>query len=1059
MQNLLYNMSGYKFIGKIHCFIFSDRDWRKKNVNHHVMSYILALVSLFNISQDSNAQKTNIPKNIFILIADGWGINQILATNYWNGADSTSYQQFPAHFFMSTYQGIQDLPSETPGLESFRTGYNSGLAWSDTSFVKKDHTDSAPAATSLSSGQKSADETIGKDIFGHDVELITEYAAQFGKSAGIVTSVPWSHATPAAFSAHNLSRGNYQEIALDMLLDSKLSVIAGCGHPYYDDNSNLITSEFFYDYVGGKETWDSLVYGMTNTFGVPSPTGRIEPMDIDHDGISDPWTVIQDSADFVNAMISEFPPKRLLGTAKCATTLNQARILNGDLPYEDSRNDSVPFLYQMALAGINVLKENPSGFLLMVEGGAIDWANHANQKQRLIEEQQDFNAMVDSIIAWIMLNGGWEENLMIVTGDHECGYLTGPNFDTDNITEGYYVASSGQGSIPEMRFNSTDHTNSLIPFYANGAGSEMFQHHADKIDYMFGYYLDNTAIGLVCRDLLRVQSLPQPKSIIFMVGQGMGFNHLLASNQYMGLESDVFQHQIPGAEYYAAAVSSYPGKISHPDIPVSVDDFNVGYRSDRAWSDSVYLYAAPTDPAAALTSMLSGVKTTTGAVGLDFVGHEMKNIADRAFAIGKSLGMVSSIQFSQSATASLVAHSKFGSNIEEIANEMIIDSKLTLLFGCGAPDFNGDGQSIVPSNYSNVGGFTTWDELNLETSVFTAATIHNNHTVQDISGDGVPDPWVMIRDSIEFINLAKGKTPLRVIGIPNISGTLQQERMRNGSPDAYEIPFVQNIPTLSDMTEAALNILDKNRNGFFLMVDGGAIDRASRMHQMDRLVEEQIDFNQSVNKVIDWVNVNSTWDSTLLIIAGGYESAYLTGPDYSNANLIDGYPVVDQGPGVMPGGIFLSDGLTNQLVPLYAHGAGADIIAEYATSHDYIHGKILNNTQPAQAILKMWQYMTTDIPDIDHSDLLTDVENANTNETVNNDNVKIFPTPVRDQLHVSLNLMVDANVQIFNISGELIFHTTIFGSSTVDLAGLPSGLYMIRITTPTIIYVDKIIKL
>ena len=85
----------------------------------------------------------------------------------------------------------------------------------------------------------------------------------------------------------------------------------------------------------------------------------------------------------------------------------------------------VPNLALMTKGALNVLDNDPDGFFLMVEGGAVDWANHANQLGRLIEEQNDFNDAVDVAIEWIKANGGWEKNLLIVTGDHECGYLTG----------------------------------------------------------------------------------------------------------------------------------------------------------------------------------------------------------------------------------------------------------------------------------------------------------------------------------------------------------------------------------------------------------------------------------------------------------------------------------------------------------------------------------------------------------------------------------------------------------------------------------------------------------
>ena len=59
------------------------------------------------------------------------------------------------------------------------------------------------------------------------------------------TSVPFCHATPAGFVAHVADRGLYHTIASQMLIDSKLDVIIGCGNPYYDDNGNKIDTPIY----------------------------------------------------------------------------------------------------------------------------------------------------------------------------------------------------------------------------------------------------------------------------------------------------------------------------------------------------------------------------------------------------------------------------------------------------------------------------------------------------------------------------------------------------------------------------------------------------------------------------------------------------------------------------------------------------------------------------------------------------------------------------------------------------------------------------------------------
>ena len=64
-------------------------------------------------------------------------------------------------------------------------------------------------------------------------------------------------------------------------------------------------------------------------------------------------------------------------------------------------NSTVPSLATMTKGALNVLDNDKDGFVLMIEGGAIDWAAHANQTGRTIEEEMDFNASVEAVIAWV----------------------------------------------------------------------------------------------------------------------------------------------------------------------------------------------------------------------------------------------------------------------------------------------------------------------------------------------------------------------------------------------------------------------------------------------------------------------------------------------------------------------------------------------------------------------------------------------------------------------------------------------------------------------------------
>ena len=346
------------------------------------------------------------PKNIVVMISDGCGYNQVDAASlYQYGKTGVQiYEHFPVKLAMATFM---DLGS-----------YDPEKAWEDFEYVATGATDSAAAATAMSAGEKTYNGAIGVDADGFPLEHAIERAEKLGLATGVVTSVEWSHATPAGFVAHNVSRSNYAAIAQEMVYDSAVDVIMGCGHPWYNADGNPKDIPNTFQYVGGETTWDDLVAGIAGG-------------DADGDGREDPWTLIQTREEF-QALMTGSTPDRILGTAQVYKTLQEER--SGDDkadPYVEPLIDTVPTLEEMTKAALNILDNDPDGFFLMVEGGAVDWAGHGNESGRVIEEEIDFNRSVEAVVEWVSRNSNWGETLVIVTGDHETGYLAGPGSDPD----------------------------------------------------------------------------------------------------------------------------------------------------------------------------------------------------------------------------------------------------------------------------------------------------------------------------------------------------------------------------------------------------------------------------------------------------------------------------------------------------------------------------------------------------------------------------------------------------------------------------------------------------
>lgn len=153
----------------------------------------------------------------------------------------------------------------------------------------------------------------------------------------------------------------------------------------------------------------------------------------------------------------------------------------------------------MSRAALNVLDNDPDGFFLMIEGGAVDWASHDNRSGRMIEEQIDFNRAVEAVVQWVEDNSSWHETLVIVTGDHETGYLTGPGSGPGSPPVWNDLVNNGTSILPGMQWNSGSHTNSLIPIFARGEGISHLGILTDEHDPVRGRFISNTEIAQVCR--------------------------------------------------------------------------------------------------------------------------------------------------------------------------------------------------------------------------------------------------------------------------------------------------------------------------------------------------------------------------------------------------------------------------------------------------------------------------------------------------------------------------------------------------------------------------------
>ena len=428
-----------------------------RKLNRSLLLFAIAVITICPIASAASA------KNVILMISDGAGFNAF---------DCTSYYQHGKLIRLGCTTYSADNPD----------GYESHKFWSEFKYARKKPTDSAAAATALYTGVKTENGRLCTDSDGRKLLTIAAIADAAGKSTGTISSVMFSHATPAAVWAHNDSRNEYEQIAREMICDSGLDVIMGCGHPRYDNNGKLLPmDDWETNYCGGKALFNDIVTASTERG----------------------WTFIESKHDFL-AMAEDSDPvfDRVIGVPQCRRTLQYNRDGKG----MGNLNQNVPSLATMARAAINVLTKDADGFFLMIEGGAVDWAGHENNLARMIEEQIDFNTAVEAVVEWVHIESSWDETLLIITADHETGQLWGPKAGPKSQTPFNLPQNNGAGTLPGAGFFSNEHTNALVPLYVIGPGAESFQGLTDGKDAMSavawgfsGRYVDNTDVFTVMK--------------------------------------------------------------------------------------------------------------------------------------------------------------------------------------------------------------------------------------------------------------------------------------------------------------------------------------------------------------------------------------------------------------------------------------------------------------------------------------------------------------------------------------------------------------------------------
>lgn len=366
-----------------------------RNVNPQVVEAATSLSVKYN-------GKT--PKYIFMFIGDGMSFPQIQVTQYYKGVE--------ANGAINAKEGNYPNPEKLSFMNFPVAG--TVTTYDSTSLCP----DSASTATSLSTGKKTLSSVINMDeTKTKSYETITEkLKKQLGYKVGIVSSVNIDHATPGAYYAHVPSRSNY-----------------------YDMGIQLVSSDFDY-FAGGKFLSDNSKevkeQGKTPIAKLAEQKGYV---------VADTKEEIQNLKNGNSKVIALCPD-------------DEVEKESGAIKYDLDREGNELTLADYTRKGIELL-DNDKGFFIMVEGGKIDWAGHANDAASTVKDTEAFSDAVQEAINFY--NKHAEETLILTTGDHETGGLTigfaGTNYDTylQNLSNQKVSYTAFDRNVAKYRENKT----------------------------------------------------------------------------------------------------------------------------------------------------------------------------------------------------------------------------------------------------------------------------------------------------------------------------------------------------------------------------------------------------------------------------------------------------------------------------------------------------------------------------------------------------------------------------------------------------------------------------
>ena len=368
------------------------------------------------------------------------------------------------------------------------------------------------------------------------------------------------------------------------------------------------------------------------------------------------------------------------------------------------------------------------------------------------------------------------------------------------------------------------------------------------------------------------------KNIILMIGDGMGPQQLSMLESYARLAPSSIYKDKGGLTAMTRLTNAGTLGLSmtYPDGAVVVDS------------------------ASSATQLATGKLSPSEAIGLDKAGNPAETILEKAQKMGKATGLVSDTRLTHATPASFAAHRPHRSMENQIAEDMLATGVDVML--------SGGIRNWIPRSVNEKGA--TYKQV--------VDLTGGNMKIKSKRKD---DKNLLLEAQSAGYTLAFSREELAQAKDDKVLGLFAYSGMMDGiaytkTKDSQE----RTQPTLKEMTVKALDILSKDKDGFFLMVEGGQIDWAAHNNDAATMLHEMLKFDEAVEAVYEWAGKR---DDTLVVITADHETGSF-GFSYSAANLPkaqklpgSGFAKRDYKPNFNFGAPQILDNLYNQTASFY----------------------------------------------------------------------------------------------------------------------------------------------